>query len=183
MSRQQAALCVLRRAHCILHVSSDTEQLTDVNTDNLHHIAQHNYSYFSVHIITLYWLTYPSKTRDLNQKLLVTTEFFHSKFYLFIKKRWLSFFLTLTVFIGLKSLQRTIKQSKGTTRQTSYLIMTVQRFWTLDIAIYLEFDVRPLLHSATNCSIANSTYVVEYHPLIIIYYLINCLPSKLTSLS
>lgn len=30
-----------RRAHCILHVSSVMEQLTDVNTDNLHHIAQH----------------------------------------------------------------------------------------------------------------------------------------------
>lgn len=86
VSRQQAAHCVLRRAHCILHVSSDTEQLTDVNTDNLHHIAQHNYSYFSVHIITLYWLTYPSKTRDLKQKLLVTTELFWLKFYLFIKK-------------------------------------------------------------------------------------------------
>lgn len=28
-----------RRAHCILHVSSVMEQLTDVNTDNLHHIA------------------------------------------------------------------------------------------------------------------------------------------------
>lgn len=65
-----------RRAHCILHVSSGTEQLTDVNTDNLHHIAQHNYSYFSVHIVTLYWLTYPPKTRDLKQKLQVTTEFF-----------------------------------------------------------------------------------------------------------
>lgn len=92
-----------RRAHCILHVSSDTEQLTDVITDNLHHIAQHNYSYFPVHIITLYWLTYSSKTRDLKQTLLVTTEFFWLKFYLFIKKKMTSLLFNFSRIHGPKA--------------------------------------------------------------------------------
>lgn len=70
------------------------------------------------------------------------------------------FYFAVPIFMGSEPVQRNNKESKGSSRWVSYLIETIktgQKSRTLDL--YLESEIRRLIHSAMICSLIAALYV------------------------